>query len=374
MAKWASSAVGSRKQAGRKLCGLRSWGRAASAGISAPSWSRAARTWPSSRAGSHLAAMREHGLIVESAHDPIHLPKVNVTDDPATIGPVDMVMFCVKLWDTEDAARQLLPIVGPETGIISFQNGVQKDDMLRPIFGDKALMGGVAYVGTDDRPAGRDRCRPDRCSAWCSENMTAAARRAPRRSSPPASRAASMPSSATTSGARSGRNSWCWSRCPARPRRCASTIGPIRTQSADARIPARPGARGGRGRPRARRQPAGGLCRAAHPVLRRLAAGDDGVDASRPERRQAAGAALAFGRRGRSRRAGRRADADEPRGARHPHAARRRPTPHPRIDGSENGRAAAPDRPRDPRRRRRGADDLCARHQPRASSPRRRCC
>lgn len=98
--------------------------------------------------GSHLAAMRAHGLVIESAHDPIHLPKVSVTDDPSTIGPVDMVMFCVKLWDTEDAARQLVPIVGPETGIISFQNGVQKDDMLRPIFGDKALMGGVAYVGT----------------------------------------------------------------------------------------------------------------------------------------------------------------------------------------------------------------------------------
>ena len=100
--------------------------------------------------GSHLAAMREHGLAIEST-DPsqsLHLPKVNVTDDPATIGPVDMVMFAVKLWDTESAARQLLPIMGPDTGIISFQNGVQKDDMLRPVFGDKALMGGVAYVGT----------------------------------------------------------------------------------------------------------------------------------------------------------------------------------------------------------------------------------
>jgi 2-dehydropantoate 2-reductase len=71
-----------------------------------------------------------------------------VTDDPKTIGPVDLVMFCVKLWDTDEAARQLLPIVGPDTGIISFQNGVQKDDMLRPIFGDQALMGGVCYVGT----------------------------------------------------------------------------------------------------------------------------------------------------------------------------------------------------------------------------------
>ena len=66
--------------------------------------------------GAHLAAMRERGLAIESAHEPIHLPKVNVTDDPKTIGPVDLVMFCVKLWDTEAAARQLLPIMGPETG------------------------------------------------------------------------------------------------------------------------------------------------------------------------------------------------------------------------------------------------------------------
>src|SRR5437588_9242723 len=59
-----------------------------------------------------------------------------------------MVMFCVKLWDTESAARSLLPILAPHTGIISFQNGVQKDDLLRPIFGHEAIMGGVAYVGT----------------------------------------------------------------------------------------------------------------------------------------------------------------------------------------------------------------------------------
>jgi len=98
--------------------------------------------------GAHLAAMRERGLAVEGGPEAIHLPKVNVTDDPRTIGPVDLVMFCVKLWDTESAARQLLPIMQPETGVISFQNGVTKDDMLRPIFGDKALMGGVAYVGT----------------------------------------------------------------------------------------------------------------------------------------------------------------------------------------------------------------------------------
>jgi 2-dehydropantoate 2-reductase len=98
--------------------------------------------------GAHLAAMREHGLTVESAHDPIRLPKVDATDDPSTIGPVDLVLFCVKLWDTESAARSLEPIMGPSTAILSLQNGVQKDDPLRSRFGAPALMGGVGYLAT----------------------------------------------------------------------------------------------------------------------------------------------------------------------------------------------------------------------------------
>jgi 2-dehydropantoate 2-reductase len=98
--------------------------------------------------GAHLAAMRANGLAVESEHEPICLPRVKATDDPRTIGPVDIVLFSVKLWDTESAAHSVLPIVGPETGIISFQNGVQKDDALRKLFGTDAVMGGVAYMAT----------------------------------------------------------------------------------------------------------------------------------------------------------------------------------------------------------------------------------
>lgn len=98
--------------------------------------------------GAHLAAMREHGLRLESSVGNVHLPKPRATDDPATIGPVDIVIFSVKLWDTEAAARAILPLIGPETGVISLQNGVVKDDILRPIIGAKALMGGVAYMGT----------------------------------------------------------------------------------------------------------------------------------------------------------------------------------------------------------------------------------
>jgi 2-dehydropantoate 2-reductase len=96
--------------------------------------------------GAHLAAIRVNGLAIESTHDSFHLPKVQATDDPKTIGPVDLVLFGVKLWDTESAARAVLPIMGPETAIISFQNGVQKDDLLRPIVGATAVMGGVGYV------------------------------------------------------------------------------------------------------------------------------------------------------------------------------------------------------------------------------------
>lgn len=98
--------------------------------------------------GAHLAAMREHGLKLESAVGNVHLAKVRATDDPATLGAVDLIIFSVKLWDTEAAARQILPLIGPDTGVLSLQNGVKKDDILRPIVGEKALMGGVAYMGT----------------------------------------------------------------------------------------------------------------------------------------------------------------------------------------------------------------------------------
>jgi 2-dehydropantoate 2-reductase len=101
--------------------------------------------------GAHLNAMRERGLAIESTEESqsFSLPQVKVTDEPATIGVVDLIMFGVKLWDTEAAARSLVPIIGNETAVISFQNGVQKDDMLRPIVGTDAIMGGVAYVGTN---------------------------------------------------------------------------------------------------------------------------------------------------------------------------------------------------------------------------------
>lgn len=98
--------------------------------------------------GSHLAAIRQNGLRVESPLGDMHLEKPNVTEDPASIGPVDLVMFGVKLWDTKAVAQAIKPLVGPETAVVSFQNGVRKDDILREVLGEKNLMGGVGYIAT----------------------------------------------------------------------------------------------------------------------------------------------------------------------------------------------------------------------------------
>ena len=63
--------------------------------------------------GAHLAALRERGLRILSPAGDVHLPAVQATDDPAAIGPVDIVFFTVKLYDTESALLKLPPLIGP---------------------------------------------------------------------------------------------------------------------------------------------------------------------------------------------------------------------------------------------------------------------
>ena len=86
--------------------------------------------------GAHLAAMREHGLRIEGDRGNILIHPVQATDDPSTIGPVDIVLFCVKLWDVETAGASILPLIGPDTAVIPLQNGI----------GRGALMGGTVGV------------------------------------------------------------------------------------------------------------------------------------------------------------------------------------------------------------------------------------
>ena len=99
--------------------------------------------------GAHLEALRKNGLTIENkTQGDIHIPGVKVTDDPASLGTADLVILSVKLWDTEAAAQAIRPIVGPHTGVLSLQNGVVKDDILRSVLDEKNVMGGVGYVAT----------------------------------------------------------------------------------------------------------------------------------------------------------------------------------------------------------------------------------
>jgi 2-dehydropantoate 2-reductase len=103
--------------------------------------------------GAHLDAIRKNGFTLESAHGDLHLAKVNATDKPAEVGPVDIVLFAVKLWDTESAAEQALPLLGPATRVVSLQNGVDSYERIAPIVGADRAIPGVTYVVTViDRP------------------------------------------------------------------------------------------------------------------------------------------------------------------------------------------------------------------------------
>jgi 2-dehydropantoate 2-reductase len=98
--------------------------------------------------GSHLQAIRTNGLQVISPLGNLHLPNPDVTDDPARIGPVDCVLFAVKLWETEQAARQIRPLIGANTRVITFQNGVDSVERIAPILGAEHVIGGSAYIAT----------------------------------------------------------------------------------------------------------------------------------------------------------------------------------------------------------------------------------
>jgi 2-dehydropantoate 2-reductase len=96
--------------------------------------------------GVHLAAMRANGLRVEGDRGETVVRPAQATDDPAAIGPVDLVLFCVKLWDVETAGERVLPLIGSETSVIPLQNGIDASERLVPILGAGCVLGGVAVV------------------------------------------------------------------------------------------------------------------------------------------------------------------------------------------------------------------------------------
>ena len=170
--------------------------------------------------GAHLAAIRAHGLRVESALGDLHLRDVVATDDPATLAPADVVMIAVKLWDTETAAEAVKPLVRPGTAVVSFQNGVSKDDVLTRILGREAVIGGVGQIGVVIGSPGVIRHTGTMAKLSFGElDNTRTARVEALLAACGA--AGSTPRLPRTSIWRSGRNSHSWCRCRPAPPACA---------------------------------------------------------------------------------------------------------------------------------------------------------
>ncbi len=98
--------------------------------------------------GAHLAAIRSEGLRLESPLGNVCVRDARATAEPGEIGAVDVVLFAVKLWDTEIAAAAGRKLVGPDTRVITFQNGVDSVERLQPILGADHVVGGTTHMAS----------------------------------------------------------------------------------------------------------------------------------------------------------------------------------------------------------------------------------
>jgi 2-dehydropantoate 2-reductase len=95
--------------------------------------------------GAHLEAMQRRGLTVRTPQGESTMP-VTAVADTRTLGPVDLVLFCVKSYDTQPAAQALAPLVAPDTTVITFQNGVDNVDVIASVVGSGAVLAGAVYI------------------------------------------------------------------------------------------------------------------------------------------------------------------------------------------------------------------------------------
>lgn len=98
--------------------------------------------------GDHLRAIRERGLDLTSIRGDLKI-EISATDTPRDFAPYDLILFCVKAYDTDAAARAIEGCLKPGGAILTIQNGVENEANLAAIFGRDAVMGGNARVGVE---------------------------------------------------------------------------------------------------------------------------------------------------------------------------------------------------------------------------------
>lgn len=96
--------------------------------------------------GRHIEAIKAYGLKVLSPLGDLTLPSVQVSENPADFDAPDLVMLGTKLWDISGAIEQLRGALAPHTAVVSFQNGVMKDELLARELGEERVIGGVSYI------------------------------------------------------------------------------------------------------------------------------------------------------------------------------------------------------------------------------------
>jgi 2-dehydropantoate 2-reductase len=96
--------------------------------------------------GENLKALRASGLKIESTKGDFTIPSVTASDEPAEIGPVDLVILAVKAWQVPEVAPAIRPMIGPETIALPLQNGVEAYDQLANVLGPQHVIGGLCRI------------------------------------------------------------------------------------------------------------------------------------------------------------------------------------------------------------------------------------
>lgn len=96
--------------------------------------------------GDHLRALQTEGLRVESLKGDFVVQSARATGDPASVGVVDAVLVAVKAWQVPEVAKQVRPLLGPETMVVPLENGVEAPDQLAAVLGTRHVLGGLCRI------------------------------------------------------------------------------------------------------------------------------------------------------------------------------------------------------------------------------------
>ena len=111
--------------------------------------------------GAQLSAIKQSGLRITSPSGEFSIPQVRCTENPAEVGPVDVLIQSVKLYDLAGASKQMLPMVGPKTMVLPIQNGVTATEEVGAIAGRERVAGGLVFVNASLHAPGQVSCKSE---------------------------------------------------------------------------------------------------------------------------------------------------------------------------------------------------------------------